>query len=494
MAAARAMNAPEIARPPSLPRLLAGVSSAEAPSTLAEHVAIYGQLPPAGAIDLQALVEASGLQGRGGAGFPTATKLRAVAAQRGQPLVVANGTEGEPISGKDKVLVRHFPHLVLDGAAVAAQALGACEAIVAVSRADGEGLDALSAAIAERGGKLDKRVRLRTVAVPDGFVAGEETALVQFLNRGVAKPTFTPPRPFERGVGKAPTLVQNVETLAQLALIARFGPAWFRALGTVDEPGSALVTISGAVAEPGVYEVALGTPLRELVALAGGVTEHVRAFLVGGFFGSWLGERDAAQASLLEADLRPRGARLGARALVVLPASACGICETARTLTYLARLQRRSVRPLRAWPRRDRALVRTACGAARPGRAATDATLDPAGPRPRSMPASRRRHGVRNQRARGVRARGRAASSRPLRGRTSDAANTCRYMRKRVRVNPIACEGHGLCAELLPERIQLDEWGFPIVDPEPVTGEAARHAARAVEACPTLALLLEKDA
>jgi NADH:ubiquinone oxidoreductase subunit F (NADH-binding) len=155
MAAARAMNAPETAWPPSLPRLLAGVSSAQAPSTLAEHVAIYGQLPPAGAIDLPALVEASGLQGRGGAGFPTATKLRAVATQRGRPLVVANGTEGEPISGKDKVLVRHLPHLVLDGAAIAAQALGAREAIVAVSRSDGRGLDALSCAIAERGARLD---------------------------------------------------------------------------------------------------------------------------------------------------------------------------------------------------------------------------------------------------------------------------------------------------------------------------------------------------
>jgi NADH:ubiquinone oxidoreductase subunit F (NADH-binding) len=249
--------------------------------------------------------------------------------------VVANGTEGEPISGKDKVLVRYLPHLVLDGAVAAAQTLGAREAIVAVSRADREGLDALSAAIAERRA-LDKRVRLRAVAVPDGFVAGEETALVNFLNRGVAKPTFTPPLPFERGVGKAPTLVQNVETLAQLALIARFGSDWFRTVGTADEPGSALVTISGSVAEPGVYEVALGAPLRELVALAGGVTEHVSAFLVGGYFGSWLGEREAADASLLEADLRPRGARLGARAIVVLPTSACGICETARAIRYLA--------------------------------------------------------------------------------------------------------------------------------------------------------------
>jgi NADH:ubiquinone oxidoreductase subunit F (NADH-binding) len=336
MTAMRATSATELVGPPALPRLLAGVTSAEAPMTLDAHLSIYGQLPTAGAIDLPAIVEASGLRGRGGAGFPTATKLRAVAARRGRPVVVANGTEGEPISGKDKVLVRYLPHLVLDGAVAAAQALGAREAIVAVSRADREGLDALSSAIAERGGRLDKRVRLRAVAVPDGFVAGEETALVQFLNRGVAKPTFTPPLPFERGVGKAPTLVQNVETLAQLALIARFGSDWFRAVGTPDEPGSALVTVSGAVAEPGVYEVALGAPLRELVTLAGGVTEHVRAFLVGGYFGGWLGERDAAEASLLEAELRPRGATLGARAIVVLPTSACGICETARAMRYLA--------------------------------------------------------------------------------------------------------------------------------------------------------------
>jgi NADH:ubiquinone oxidoreductase subunit F (NADH-binding) len=197
------MSAEEIAGPPGLPRLLAGVTSAQAPTTLNEHLSVYGQLPPAGAIDLPALVEASGLQGRGGAGFPTARKLRAVAARRGRPVVVANGTEGEPISGKDKVLVRYVPHLVLDGAVAAAQALGAREAIVAVSRADREGLDALSAAIAERRGGFDKRVRLRAVSVPDGFVAGEETALVQFLNRGVAKPTFTPPR-LSSGVGGRP--------------------------------------------------------------------------------------------------------------------------------------------------------------------------------------------------------------------------------------------------------------------------------------------------
>jgi NADH:ubiquinone oxidoreductase subunit F (NADH-binding) len=241
------------------------------------------------------------------------------------------------VSGKDKVLTRYLPHLVLDGAAAAARSLGAREAIVAVSRGDGAGLAAIKAAITERGRRrLDEGVRLRTVAVPDSFVAGEETALVQFLNRGVAKPTVTPPRPFERGVGRAPTLILNVETLAQLALIARFGPEWFREVGTADEPGSVLVTISGAVAEPGVYELALGTPLRDLVAQAGGVTDHVRAFLIGGYFGTWVGSAEATDARLLEADLLPRGARLGARAIVVLPRSSCGVCETARVIRYLA--------------------------------------------------------------------------------------------------------------------------------------------------------------
>ena len=334
MSAARA-TVTEAVRPPGLPRLLAGARFGRA-AALEEHLATYGPPPAAGTIDLTALADSGGLRGLGGAGFPTGRKLAAVAAQRRRPVVVANGAEGEPVSGKDKVLLRYVPHLVLDGAAAAAQALGAREAIVALSRSDREGLDAVSAAIHERGHRVDKRVRLHAVTVPDGFVAGEETALIQYLNRGVAKPTFTPPLPFERGVGRAPTLVQNVETLAQLALIARFGPDWFRAVGTWEEPGSALVTISGAVGEPGVYEIGLGTPLRDLVAQAGGITEHVRAFLVGGFFGTWLGEREAHEARLLEADLRPRGARLGARAIVVLPASACGICESARALRYLA--------------------------------------------------------------------------------------------------------------------------------------------------------------
>ena len=172
---------------------------------------------------------------------------------------------------------------------------------------------------------------LRLVDVPDRFVAGEETALVQFLNGGPARPTFTPPRPFERGVGGAPTLVQNAETVAHIAQIARFGPAWFRRVGTAAEPGSILVTLSGAVARPGVYEVALGTPLRELLAQAGGAREDDPGLSDRRVL-RHLGRREAAAGlRLSEADCS-----LGARAIVALPARACGLAETARIARYLS--------------------------------------------------------------------------------------------------------------------------------------------------------------
>src|SRR5207237_1224620 len=173
--------------------------------------------------------------------------------------------------------------------------------------------------------------------VPEGFVRGEETALVSWLNGKPPKPTFTPPRPFERGVGGAPTLVQNVETLAHLALVARFGPGWFRALGTSEEPGTALVTLGGAVARRGIYEIPLGLPLRDLVARAGGESEPLSALLVGGYFGTWVPAGAALDAELLDSELRPLGASLGARAIVALPASVCGLRETARVARYLAR-------------------------------------------------------------------------------------------------------------------------------------------------------------
>ena len=325
------MSVAERITTPFVPRLLGGIRRDGRPVSLAAHLERYGELP----LDLQAAelrdrIAESGLTGRGGAGFPTAAKLESVRSARTRPIVVANGTEGEPPSGKDKVLLAYAPHLVIDGAVLAARAVGAKNVVVVTTSA----VQApVAHALAER--RNDARIRVQKAVVPDRFVAGEETALVQFLNGGPALPTVTPPRPYERGVGGAPTVVLNVETLAHLALIARFGGAWFRALGTDDEPGTALVTISGAVREPGVYEVELGSAFAALLDQAG-ADPAAQAYLVGGYFGTWLRSADAQGAALSNADLAPYGASLGARAIVVLPRDVCGIGETARIARFLA--------------------------------------------------------------------------------------------------------------------------------------------------------------
>ena len=167
-------------------------------------------------------------------------------------------------------------------------------------------------------------------------MAGEESALVHWLNGGEAKPTFTPPRPFERGVRGRPTLVQNVETLANVGLIARYGGEWFRERGTGAEPGTALVTVRGAVRHPGVIEVELGTSIRGIVERCGGLTSPPRALLVGGYFGTWIDADRNLDLPLSDAALRPLGAGLGARTIAVLPGSTCGVAETSRIARYLA--------------------------------------------------------------------------------------------------------------------------------------------------------------
>jgi len=192
---------------------------------------------------------------------------------------------------------------------------------------------ALPAAIAAR----DRDgVSIEVVAGPEGYVAGEESAVVHYLNGGPELPTFVPPRPFERGYRGRPTLIQNPETLAQLALVARFGSRWYRELGTVADPGSALVTITGAVRAPGVYELAFGTELSQLLEAAGGPSEPLQALLVGGYFGTWMEASQAGSLRLAREDLRSVGCSLGSGVLIALGESACGLHESARVIAYLA--------------------------------------------------------------------------------------------------------------------------------------------------------------
>lgn len=281
-------------------------------------------------------VERAGLTGRGGAAYPTGKKLRSVRERAGLrgSVVIANGMESEPASAKDALLLAQAPHLVLDGIALAAEAASARSAYLCVRRP--VQADALAAAIAERDGYDPVPVQL--ALVPERYVASAESSLVRYLNGGPALPGFTPPRPFERGVRGRPTLVSNVETLANLALVSRHGAGWFRSVGTASAPGSALVTVSGAARHPGVYEIAYGTPVRDMLALAGGGGEigGVQAVLAGGYFGNWLPGGAALDTPAAPDALRAAGASFGAGIFLVLPASGCGLAETARVVRYLA--------------------------------------------------------------------------------------------------------------------------------------------------------------
>jgi NADH:ubiquinone oxidoreductase subunit F (NADH-binding) len=207
---------------------------------------------------------------------------------------------------------------------------------VCVDRAATAALRSMRAAVAERA-RTERSARVvRVAAIPHRYVAGEESALVHWLNGGEAKPTLTPPRPFEAGVDGRPTLVDNVETLAHVAQIVRWGPEWFREHGTEDEPGTMLVTVSGAVDRPGVHEVPVGACLSAVIRAAGGSLTRTGAVLLGGYFGTWLSTAQARRARLCNEDLRPLGAGLGCGAVVVLPPEACGLKETARILDWLA--------------------------------------------------------------------------------------------------------------------------------------------------------------
>jgi NADH:ubiquinone oxidoreductase subunit F (NADH-binding) len=336
---------------PGLPRLLQGVPARGAMS-LQAHLEIHGE-PPAGRRDrrwpigdsadrrsaaaLIDQVEQAGLGGRGGAGFPTARKMRSVAEGKGRPIVLVNATEGEPASLKDKTLLETLPHLVLDGAVLAARAIGAEEAVVCVCESAGAARERTAAAIAERERLGGHWAQIALATAPASYVAGQEAALVNHLNGGEAKPTFTPPAPYERGVRRRPTLVNNAETFAHVALIARHGPRWFRQLGLDEQPGSTLITLSGPLAYPGVYEIEHGASLASLVEAAGGMRARVRGALFGGYAGTWIEASALSGLALSNTHLAPYGATLGAGVLALLSEHACPVAEVTRVTRWLAR-------------------------------------------------------------------------------------------------------------------------------------------------------------
>jgi NADH:ubiquinone oxidoreductase subunit F (NADH-binding) len=347
-------------------RSAAGPLLATAAANLADHTTLNGALPwqgPGGR--LIGLLERAGLTGRGGAGFPTWRKLAAVVLGD-RPVVIANGAEGEPASAKDATLLTRAPHLVLDGLQLTAEAVGADDCYVYVPT--GPVADCVRRALAERIAAGRDRYPVTVVDAPATFVAGEESAVVARIAGGPAVPRDKATLLVSAGLRGRPTVVQNVETLAQVALIARHGPDRFRWSGTIAEPGSFLATLGGAVVSPGVYEAPYGIPLGDLLDLAGGPAAPLRAVLVGGYHGAWVPVADAWRLPVSRAGLAPHGASPGAGVVHALPTSICGLAETARITEYLAAQSARQCGPCRfGLPALAATLTRLANGDRDPG-------------------------------------------------------------------------------------------------------------------------------
>ncbi len=224
------------------------------------------------------------------------------------------------------------PHLVLDGAELAAEAIGADEVVVYVGGEHRAAIDALGAALAERG---PGRRPVRLVEAPRTYVAGEASAAVHYVNAGDARPTGTP-RPYESGVGGLPTLVQNVESLAYAALIARYGDGWYRSAGRAATPGTALVTVSGSTDAQRVVEIEYGTTIREVLGRVGGVARAGQAMLLGDSFGAWADIDQAWDLPLDPAVMREQGMSFGAGVLAVVPVGTCGVVQAAHVMAFMA--------------------------------------------------------------------------------------------------------------------------------------------------------------
>jgi len=312
---------------------MAGPPLASGAERWQDHARRLGARPAGGPWLMDAL-EKSGLRGRGGAAFPAGRKWAAVAdASEGNAVVVINASEGEPLSLKDRTLVSSRPHLVIDGALLAAETLRATDVFIYFSRGSDVAERAVRDALKERGdGPAVKLVR-----TSHRYIAGEASAAVNRVAGGPSKPKFSLTRTAEKGVDDRPTLVQNAESIAHVAMIARYGPDWFRALGTPGSPGTTLMTVCGNIRRPGVYEVNPAADLGGVVDAAGGPASRPGGALLGGYFGSWIGPSALATLPLDGERLKSEfGASFGCGVVALLPERSCAVVESTRILTYLA--------------------------------------------------------------------------------------------------------------------------------------------------------------
>ena len=321
--------------PPGPGRLLAGVGAARVTVGLHDHLDRWGAVPAWRASNFLDELDRSGLRGRGGGWFPVGTKWRAVhRVGLRRPVVVANGAEGEPASAKDRLLITQLPHLVLDGAVLAATTVGASEVLVHVPAS---AQSAMSRAIEERRRHGLDPCTIDVVVAPERYLAGQESAVVNAINGGKpATPSFVALRSVrERGVAGRPTLVQNVESLAHASLIARFGADWFRSTGTNGSPGTTLLTVTGRWSETRIVEAPLGTRLADVLGLGAEASESIQGVLLGGYGGGWLATTEALGMPLTEEAARQLGSSIGAGVVALLPSHVCPLLEMSRIVRYM---------------------------------------------------------------------------------------------------------------------------------------------------------------
>jgi NADH:ubiquinone oxidoreductase subunit F (NADH-binding)/ferredoxin len=470
------------------PRLLAGLDRMQR-LDLRSHQSVHGGVRPLSAAQIVGLAEQIGLTGRGGAGFPFARKMRAVienARKKSLPtVVVVNATEGEPASWKDKVLLTRAPHLILDGAGLAAHALGAQDIVIGIAD-DGVGAQSLMQALSERRMPAPTSV----VTLPHRFISGEGGALVRGINGELPIPPGRKVRAAEIGVRGLPTLLSNAETYSQLAIAARVGPHGYRQFGLEREPGTVLLTIGGSAEYPSVVEAPTGTRLADVLELCR--AEVGEGVLVGGYHGKWLSAEAATMATIDRGGMKDAGGTLGAGIILPLGRGTCPIGEATRVVQYLAGESAGQCGPCRlGLPDVARAmaaltdgsggsgaldLIRTASGAVK-GRGACshpDGTARFALSALESFTGDVEKHILHD------------GCGQPVRGILGVPMG--QEGSKHLAVDWSRCDGHGLCAHLVPELIRLDANGYPAFPDTPVPSWLEGGARKAVNMCPALAL------
>jgi NADH-quinone oxidoreductase subunit F len=299
-------------------------------------------------------VERSGLRGRGGAGFPTGTKLRLAADAPGErKFVVVNGAEDEPGSGKDQALLAHRPGLVIEGAMIAALLAGAREVVFYISELHQSSRVSVEAAASEFGLRTEPwlagagglptgdDIALRLAAAPAAYISGEDTAALALLGGGSPLPVERPPYPVTEGLLRRPTAVLNVETAATIAVIFREGPDWYRELGTGSSPGTVLCTLGREFERPGVYEVEFGVPLGEMLHRCGGPLRSgrpIRAVLPGGPSSGFL-TADELDVPLDHEAIQSRGSALGCAVFGAMGDDECILERLLEICEFFAREQ-----------------------------------------------------------------------------------------------------------------------------------------------------------